>query len=107
MQWSFVDNIDCMSKYKLVEWKAAFGHRPIVCLEAWIMIRKEAGNKKLSVNHYFWALYWMRTYETETNAARQVGSNPKTLREKVKLVVGLLSQKMHKRVGLLPSNFYI
>jgi len=35
MSYSHEDEkLDCMSKYKLTEWKGAFGVRPIVCFEA-------------------------------------------------------------------------
>jgi hypothetical protein len=94
-----MENLDCMSNYKLEEWKGAFGHRPIVCCEAWTMIHTRATAQKLTVAHFYWALYWMRTYQTEHQAARDLGTNPKTFREKVKAVVLLLSQSMHRVVS--------
>jgi hypothetical protein len=93
------DSLDCMSLYKLKEWKGAFGHRPFVCCQAWTMIYAEAGRKKISITHFYWALYWMRTYQTEDQASRNLGTNPKTFREKVKTVVLVLSQNMSRVVS--------
>jgi hypothetical protein len=95
MTYSQMDNIDCMSANKLREWKGAFGQRPIVCCEAWTMIQSKAAARNLSVSHFYWALYWMKTYQSETETARDLSTTPKTLREKVKDVVVLLSQHMH------------
>ena len=99
MPYSQMYNIDCMSGNKLREWKGAFGQRPIVCCEAWTMIQSKAAARNLSVSHFYWALYWMKTYQTETETARDLSTNPKTLREKVKAVVVLLSQHMHRVVS--------
>ena len=99
MIYSPMDNIDCMSRNKLREWKGAFGQRPIVCCEAWTMIQSKASLMNVSATHFYWALYWMKTYQTETETARDLGTNPKTLREKVKAVVVLLSQNMHRVVS--------
>ena len=100
MNYSHVDeSLDCMSNYKLTEWKGAFGVRPVVCFEAWVMISKKALKKKLSVTHFYWALYWMRTYQIETDAARNLTTNPKTLREKVREMIRLLSAEMNKVVS--------
>ena len=99
MTYTHMDNLDCMSDYKLREWKAAFGVRPVVCCEAWMMISQQALHRKLYVVHFYWALYWMRTYQTETEAARTLNTNPKTMREKVQEIVYLLSCAMSKVVS--------
>lgn len=99
MTYEYANNIDCMSNYKLREWRAAFGIRPIVCCEAWFMISSKAFTKKLNVTHFYWALYFMRTYQTETELARALKTNPKTLREKVREIVRLLSGAMNKVVS--------
>lgn len=88
MSYCFVDNIDCMTSYKLREWKAAFGVRPIVCCEAWAIIAKRASMKKLSPKHFYWALCFMRTYQVETE------------------VIDLLSASMPKVVSLQSFFFY-
>jgi hypothetical protein len=64
------NNIDCMSSYKLCKWKAAFGIQPIVCCEAWAVISSKAVAKQLKVTHFYWTLYWMRTYQIESEAVR-------------------------------------
>jgi hypothetical protein len=99
MTYEHANNIDCMSNYKLREWKAAFGIRPIVCCEAWLMISSKALTKKLNVTHFYWALYFMRTYQTESELARSLKTNPKTLQEKVRDIVRLLSGAMNKVVS--------
>lgn len=104
MQYSFVDNIDCMSHYKLREWKAAFGVRPVVCYEAWAIIAKRASVEKLSPKHFYWALYFMRTYQVETDIARNLGTDSKTLRGKVKQVIHLLSSSMSKVIHWQKRN---
>jgi len=63
------------------------------------MISKKALKKKLSVTHFYWALYWMRTYQIETDAARNLTTNPKTLREKVRVMIRLLSGEMNRVVS--------
>jgi hypothetical protein len=98
------NNIDCMSNYKLREWKAAFGIRPIVCCEAWMMISSKAVTNKLTVTHFYWTLYWMRTYQIESEAARVLKTNPKTLREKVRQIVRLLSGAMNNVVSILSQS---
>jgi hypothetical protein len=101
MRYCFVDNIDCMTRYKLREWKAAYGVRPVVCYEAWAMIAKRASMKKISPKHFYWALYFMRTYQVESDMARNLCTDSKTLREKTKQVIDLLSSSMPKVVSLL------
>ena len=101
MYYRYVDNDDCMTKCKLREWKGAYGVRPIVCFKAWAMISKQASKKKLSIKHFYWALYWMRTYQVETEAARILGTNAKTLRAKSKSIVRILADAMPRMV----SNF--
>ena len=98
MTFSIEDNTDCMSSYKLREWKGAFGVRPIVCFEAWAMIAREAIRKSLQVRHFYWTLYWMRTYQIETEAARHLSTNPKTMRQKVRAMIKLLSATMPRVV---------
>jgi hypothetical protein len=98
MRYEHLNNIDCMSDYKLREWKGAFGVRPIVCCEAWMMISSKASIKKLSIIHFYWALYWLRTYQIETEAARVLKTNPKSLREKVREIIRLLAGAMNKVV---------
>lgn len=102
MSYTYKDNLDCMSDYKLREWKAAFGVRPVICTEAWIMISKQAKRKNFEVKHFYWALHFMRTYKTETELARALKTNPKTLRYRVKGIVKLLFQNAHRVV----SKFY-
>ncbi len=96
---AYEDNIDHMSEYKLREWKGAFGARPIVCFEAWAMIYRDAARKKLQVQHFYWALYWMRTYQIETEAARTCKTDPKTFRKKVRKMIEILAAKMTKVVS--------
>jgi len=99
MKYDYVQNLDCMSNYKLVEWKGAFGVRPIVCCEAWTMIHSQAECMNITITHFYWALYWMRTYQTEVQCARNLRTNPKTLREKYKAVLLLLSRNIHRVVS--------
>lgn len=99
---NYIENLlDGMSKYKLTEWKASFGVRPIVCHETWIMIQPKISSSKtcLSIQHFYWALFWMKTYPTESVAARTLGTNAKTLREKVGEMIRILSTSMPRVVG--------
>jgi hypothetical protein len=45
------DSLDCRSLNKLKEWwKVAFGHRPLVCCQAWTMIHAKATRKKFPLH---------------------------------------------------------
>ena len=59
------------------------------------MIHVQAEKKGLGVTHFYWALYFMRTYATEMELARNLNTKPKTFSRKVKEVIKVLSSKMH------------
>ena len=100
MNYRKVDNLDGLAKYKLREWRGAYGVRPIVCLQAWFMIHKQANRHGCSTIHFYWALHFMKTYKTETEIARHVKTTPKTFRLRVKTIIKLLAGNVHRVVSL-------
>jgi hypothetical protein len=100
-------NVDFLNRNKLRKWKAAYGVRPLVAYDAWLRIYKKAPLKGISTRHLFWCLHWMKTYGNEDNVSRSLGTTPKTLRSKVKVVVKLLSKCMHSVVRRLNHESFI
>jgi hypothetical protein len=94
-------NVDFLNRNKLRKWKAAYGVRPLVAYDAWLRISKKARMRGIMTHHLFWCLHWMKTYGTEDNVSRALGTTPKTLRKKVKTVLKLLSKCIHSVVRLI------
>lgn len=90
-----------LSSYKLREWNSAFGVRPEVCCDAWALIHAQAAHNGHSITHLFWCLHFMRSYQVENECARSLKTNPKTLRERVKAMMKLLSCNMPRVVSCL------
>jgi hypothetical protein len=70
--------MDTLSKHGLRRWQAAYGHRPAVLDEAWQQIKSEARKKNMQLKHFFWAMHFMKTYQSEDNLANIMNTTPKT-----------------------------
>jgi len=97
--------MDTLSKHGLRRWRAAYGHRPAVLDEAWRQIKSEARKRKIQLKHFFWALHFMKTYQSEDNLANRMNTTPKTFREKAKTIIKLLKREMPGVVSQLFSIF--
>ena len=56
--------METLNCHALRKWKAAYGHRPRVILDAWYLIENEARIRKFQIKHMFWALYFMKNYDS-------------------------------------------
>ena len=95
------DAVDTLNCHALRKWKAAYGHRPRVILDAWYLIENKARICKFQIKHIFWALYFMKNYNSEDSLAGTLKTNAKTLREKVRGILQLLAKKHVVKVSFL------
>jgi len=93
------DYVDLVNPHALRKWNAAYGQRPIVLFEAWLPIKARALKREIELKHFFWALNFMKTYQTEDNLARTLNTTPKTLRGKVKGIIKLMAPMIWTKVG--------
>ena len=93
------DAVDTMNCHALRKWKAAYGHRPRVLLDAWCLIENRARHQKLKMKHMFWALYFLKNYTSEDSLAGTSNTTPKTFREKVRGILQLLAKQHGVKVS--------
>jgi len=96
--------MDTLSKHGLRRWRAAYGHRPAVLDEAWRQIKSEARKRNMQLKHFFWAMHFMKTYQSEDNLSNTMNTTPKTFREKAKTIIKLLKREMP---GVVSQPFFI
>jgi hypothetical protein len=73
---SYRDTGDLLA-HELRRWKAHFGPRPEVCLIAWSQIRKKHSEARMI--HFFMALYFLKSYNTEEQIGSRFDLDPKTV----------------------------
>lgn len=95
-----------LNKHATRIWMEGYGVRPEVAYEAWLHIRREAATKGVQIHHLYWTFHFMKTYQSENNVARSLDTNAKTLRERVKSVMKMLSRAMSKVVRIHFISFY-
>ena len=100
------NSIDYLNNHGLRKWRAAYGVvRPMAAYLAWLRIERRAEQRAVTTKHLFWALHWMKAYSTEDNACRMLKTSAKTLRQKVRVVIKLLSRAMASEVSWRPPIF--
>ena len=103
------DAVDTLNCHALRKWKAAYGHRPQVILDAWCLIENNETRrkKKYELKHLFWALYFMKNYMSEDSLAGTLHATPKTLREKVRGILQLLAKQNGVKVSERRSSLLL
>jgi hypothetical protein len=48
----------------------------------------------MQLKHFFWAMYFMKTYQSEDNLSNTMNTTPKTFREKAKTIIKLLKREI-------------
>jgi hypothetical protein len=93
------DAVDTLNCHALRKWKAAFGHRPRVILDAWLLIENRS-REMYKKKHIFWALYFMKNYTSEDSLAGKFNTTSKTFREKVRGILKLLATQSGVKVRI-------
>ena len=75
------------------QYKSFFGASIETICVLWYLLDDRQSRPSFSMKHLFWALAWLKQYTTETVLAANMGTTPKTFRNRVREVLEAINAR--------------